>query len=272
LRLLALLFTGVAGIGFLLAFSRGGAVALAIVVAIMALLRLITRRQLLMIGVAAALGLVALPQYWTRLTTIRDVPGVFSSGAVKTQELDSAIKSRLTEMLAAAMVFADHPVIGVGPGMFKHYSQEYGNRLGIRKLTETRKAHSLYLEAAAEGGALGLLCFLAMVLVTMYGLIIARRRLLRGPPEAAPGAERERLELANTVTGFFLALIAYLASGLFLHLAYIRFFYLMLALAGAASWVALSRIGSPSKPLAPAPPSDLYAQSAREGHEHPGRL
>ena len=251
-RLLALLFTAVTGSGFLLAFSRGGAVAFLILLATMVLMRIFRARQVLIVGLVASLGLVAVPQYLARMKTLGNISVVLLEAGPKAADLDSAARRRIAEMIAAAMVFADNPVIGVGPGMFKYYSQEYGNRLGIRKITETRRAHSLYLEVAAEGGALGLISFFGLILVTMYGLILARTRLLHGPPGAMPEAERERLELSNTVTGFLLALIAYLACGLFLHLAYIRFFYAMLALAGAASGVAMSRVGSlsRSRPLA----------------------
>ena len=83
--------------------------------------------------------------------------------------------------------------------------------------------------------------FLVAARFTLYGLVVARRRLLRPPPGELPPEERERLQSAYLVTGFLLALVAYLATGVFLHLAYIRFFYLMLALAGAAAGIASAR-------------------------------
>jgi hypothetical protein len=254
LRFLALFFTAVTGAGFLLSFSRGGAVAFVLVLMVMVLMRTVTLRQLAVVGLVAALGLAAMPQYWARLKTIGDLPGLFSRAGVSSQtgsgKPDSAAQRRFIEMAAAGMVFADHPVIGVGPGMFKYYSQEYGNRLGIRKITETRKAHSLYLEVAAEGGVLGLISFFGAVLVTLHGLIFARRRLLQGPRGATSSEEHERVTLANLVTGLLLALIAYLGCAVFLHLAYIRFFYLMMGLAAAASGVALA---FSSRGLPPAP-------------------
>jgi len=262
LRFLALFFTAVTGAGFLLAFSRGGAVALLLVMATMVLMRTVTLRQLSLVGLVVVLGLVAMPQYWARLKTLADIPSQFSrqiSSQTGAGKPDSSAQRRLIEMVAAGMVFADNPLIGAGPGMFKYYSQEYGNRLGVRRITETRKAHSLYLEVAAEGGVLGLTCFFAIVLVTLHGLVVARRRLLQGPPGATPGEEHERRALANLVTGFLLALIAYLGCGLFLHLAYIRFFYLMLGLAAAASGIALSFSSRRS------PPASALDQGVHEG-------
>ncbi len=257
-RLLALALTVVIGAGFLLAFSRGGAVAFAITLVVMALMRVVAARHLALVAVFAIVALAALPQYWTRLKTIEQVSELVA-GSPSGEKLDTALTGRVTEMLAAGLVFVDHPLIGVGPGMFKHYSEEYGNRLGIRKLEGTRKAHSLYLEVAAEGGILGLACFLTAVLVTLHGIIVARRRLLRSPPGETPAAKSERLELAHVATGLLLAMIAYLASALFLHLAYIRFFYLLLALASAAGGIALSQLGGRPDP----------ASVAASGHRRP---
>jgi O-antigen ligase len=131
-------------------------------------------------------------------------------------------------MFAAVYVFIDHPVIGVGPGMFKTYAEEYGNRgAALRRIEGDRRAHSLLLEIAAESGALGLTIFLAMLLLTLSGLASARRSLLERDPETA-----------NLATAYLLALVGYVASGVFLHLAYMRYFYLVLALGGAACTIA----------------------------------
>jgi hypothetical protein len=227
LRLAATGLAGFAALGCALAFSRGAALGFALLVATMALMRIVTLRQLAAVGLGTVILLAAMPQYWQRLTTLPDVTGLFASDVSHETAPDSAIKGRATEMLAAALVFADHPVIGVGPGMFKRYSAAYGNRLGIRRLEGSREAHSLFLGIAAETGAPGILCFLGVVGVTAAGLLRGRSRTMGVRPE-----------LAGPATGYFLALVAYLATGLFLHMAYMRFFYLVLGLAGAAALLA----------------------------------
>ncbi|HKB15797.1 MAG TPA: O-antigen ligase family protein, partial [Planctomycetota bacterium] len=161
--------------------------------------------------------------YWNRILSSGAAAGFLTGEAGKTAEVDGAMAGRVTEMLAAGYVFADHPVIGIGPGMFKQYSQRYGNRLGIRRLEEGRRAHSLYLELAAENGALGLFAFLGAVGVTLLGLDRVRR-----------GFAREDPEISRTATAWFLVLVVYLGTGLFLHLAYERYFYVSLALGGCA--------------------------------------
>ena len=220
LKLAAYAATALAGIGFVLAFSRGGAVAFVLLVLIMVILGTITRRQILLLLLAACLVLVIMPHYAARILTIRNLTSNLTDGD---GPKDSSFAGRTTEMIAAMLAFRDHPLVGVGPRMGPHYIERYGNRLGIHRLDGERQAHSLYLGLAAETGALGLACFLAMVAIPVTGLWRKRRELLLIDPE-----------LAALATGLMLSLIAYLASGMFLHQAYIRYFYVILALAGVA--------------------------------------
>ena len=46
-------------------------------------------------------------------------------------------------------------------------------------------------------------------------------------------------------TGFFLALSAYLTTGLFLHLSYARYYWLILALSGATAYVVRRAMEAP---------------------------
>ncbi len=251
LRRLALICTCFSAIGCVLAFSRGTAVAFVLVLLIMMCMRMLKGRQLMIIALGAALLLAMMPQYLTRVTTILKIQGLFASDVSWDLKPDGAIKGRATEMLAAALVFVDHPVIGVGPGMARYYTQEYGNPLGIRTLKSTRETHSLYLGVAAENGALGLISFLAVLFVTLNGLFLARKRWLEKRPE-----------LANMATAYMLAIISYMATGLFLHMSYIRFFYLMLALAGAVTYVAKTTEGA--GPMAPAVAGPLREEHPRD--------
>jgi len=131
-------------------------------------------------------------------------------------------------MVGAGLVFLDYPVVGVGPGMYKHYSRDYGSRLGLSRVDEEREAHNLILGLAAETGTVGLVAFLMLFGSAVFGTL----RILR--TEA-----RRRPELAALATGFFASLWIYFMSGLFLHMAYARFFFVVLALAAfvAAAWI-----------------------------------
>ena len=224
LRLLAVLSTIVVTAGVVLTFSRGAAVGFLVMVMVMAIMRLIKPHHLVAVLVVAVLVLATLPQYGTRLASLQSLPNFFSED----QSLDDGIlESRSTEMIAAFMVFADHPLVGVGPGMFKYYSAEYGEQINPGVLEGTREAHSLYLGIAADHGLLGLLSFLAIIFVTLSILLRSREQLARSRPE-----------LLNLVNAFILAIVSYLATGFFLHLSYARYLWLILAVAGAAGAIA----------------------------------
>lgn len=225
LRLIALGCTLIIVTGMALTFSRGAAVGLVLVVILMTVTRYIKVRQLLLIVLSMALVLQFVPQYAVRLSSLTVAfTGVFADqDTAGVASADGAVQSRLTEGLAAALVFADHPVLGVGPGMYKYYYQTYAQRVGIRVLPGTREAHSLYLGVAAENGLLGLLTLGLVLLTVLWPLDQARRRWAdRDPDRAALAA------------GFLFAVVAYLATGIFLHFAYIRYFWLVMALASVA--------------------------------------
>ena len=219
MRILGLVGAIIAGLGMVLAFSRGAAVGFVLMLVILLFLRLIKLYQLAVFIVVAALVVALMPQYTLRLLSLQSVASLFSEDA-GTGEVDSAITGRATEMLAAYNVFKDHPILGVGPGQFKYFSKEYGDQLGLGVLVGTREAHSLYLGIASELGIPGILIFMLILFVTLRNL--ARTR-------------RENPRLANLATAFMLAVIAFMTTGIFLHLSYVRYFALMLALASVTS-------------------------------------
>ncbi len=224
LRILAGLCTLLIVSGILLTFSRGAAVALAGLFLTMTLLRYIRVRQLLLVGISAALliGIVA-PQTLIRLDSLAGVGALLGSG----DSADGAILGRATSNLAAFNTFLDNPMVGVGPGQyFRRYSQEAGNELGLRHFDNQRRAHNLYLETAADLGILGFSAFMGIIAATMIPLWRLRRRLAETRPD-----------LANLAASFFLSVLGYLYTGVFLQLSYERYFWILLALAAAAAIV-----------------------------------
>jgi putative inorganic carbon (HCO3(-)) transporter len=184
--------------------------------------------------VVIILGLVllleAVPQYRERLTSLEGLTSMFSDDGTNTSAADGATLSRLTEMGAAGLVFLDHPVIGVGPGLFRYYYEEYAELVGLRvKMTE-RSAHSLYPQVAAEHGLLGLLALGATLYMTMRNLSRVRKRWMAENPE-----------LSNMATAYMLSIVTYLTTGIFLHFAFIRYFWLIMALAAAVIYIAEQR-------------------------------
>jgi O-antigen ligase len=216
----ALLITG----GICLTFSRGAAVAVTATLVAMVLLReLRIRHVLALFAVLAALVVLVVPDYITRLSSLS---GVAALSSPSEQQPDASIVGRQTENLAAWHSFLDHPVVGVGPGVyFREYSRDYGNRLGLKYLQSERRGHSLYLEMAADTGVIGLGAFLALVGTTLVLLYRAAREWRQRDPE--------RALLASS---FFFAIFAYLACAVFLHLSYQRYFWVLLALASSVIW------------------------------------
>jgi putative inorganic carbon (HCO3(-)) transporter len=227
LRILAGVCTALIGLGAALAFSRGAAVGFVLMLIIMVFLRYIKPYQIVVIFLGLYLLVSALPQYGQRLTSLQGLMGMFSdTGEVDVSESDGATLSRLTEMGAALYVFLDHPVLGVGPGLFPYYYQDYSELVGLRLQNEDRQAHNLYLSIAAETGLLGAGCFLYILFLTVRNLNRSRKRWLTEQPE-----------LANMATAYMLSIVTYLTTGLFLHFAFIRYFWLIMALAGAVIYI-----------------------------------
>jgi hypothetical protein len=220
-------------IGITLTLSRGAMVALGLMAATMAAMGWI-RASRLAIVIAGALILVPLvtPFYLDRISSIANVTYLTSNDTSSLKGADGAIRGRATEMLAAFNVFRDHPLIGVGPGQFApFYVQDYSRNPDIefRNIQGPRRAHTLYLELAAENGALGLGVFMAIVLVLLYRLWRARRELLLLAPD-----------LSDLATACALSLLAYLGTGIFLHLSYQRYYWLLLAIATASLHIVTS--------------------------------
>ncbi len=214
--------------GIFLTFSRGAAVAVAVTLLMTLLLRELKLRNVLpALAVLTAIVFFVVPDYVIRLSSLEGVTALSSTSTDSTNRPDSALVGRETENLAALHTFMDHPVTGVGPGVyFAEYSRDYANRLGLRYLGSERRGHSLYLELTADTGIIGLTAFMAMVGVPLVLLFRSARYWRDRDPERAIIA-----------SSFLFALIAYLASAMFLHLSYQRYFWAVLALASAALWV-----------------------------------
>ena len=240
LRLLAGGCAALIAVGVALTFSRGAGVAFAVVLVVMTIMRTIRVRQLILVAAAVLLLLSAMPAYQARLSTL----GALVHVGAKTEtgpKADGAADSRAVEATAAALVVVDHPLLGVGPGRFKTHYVDYAKQVGLDGAhTQNRQAHNLYLGAAAETGLLGLAALLGVFFVTLRALSRVRRRLTD-----------ERPELAGMATGFLLAIVAYMTTGMFLHLAFERYLWLLLALAGVTC--VLGRAAAAELDARPAP-------------------
>lgn len=223
-RLLALAAMLLTMLGPALASSRGAAVGFVLMLCVLAAMRYIRLLHGMLLLGAALLILLAVPRYADRL---RSLVVAFDPRGPGLAQADGSIRGRLTEGRVAVRMYVEHPLLGVGPGMYSFHYAEYAERVGGRLWGRYREPHSLPLGIAAESGTLGLAAFLGVLIAAIGGLVRARRRALDTQPE-----------LAELATGYLLALVAYLAAGLFLHLTYVRYFWMLLALATAAGRIA----------------------------------
>jgi putative inorganic carbon (HCO3(-)) transporter len=223
--------------------SRGAALAVAVLMVAFFLLGSLRLRH---IGFVAILGiglLVAFPAYGERLLGLQALGQLSVDAAAGPAQGDVGnLRSRATETLAALLAFSDHPIAGVGAGQFSTYYQQYAREvssplLDTRIDVGEREAHNLFTDILAETGIVGFLGFMGAALTVIGGLLRARKRWAI-----------ERPGLAQLATGYVLALVAYASSGMFLHLSYERFYWIILALAAAVALVALRPSGPDEEP------------------------
>ncbi len=221
-RWLALAAAGLILSGILLTFSRATFLTLVILFLLLVVFKYIRPRHAVAAGLAmAATVAIALPDYVNRVRGLVNLTNLQARDA-KTRALDGSLRGRYAQNIAALHVFVDYPLTGVGPGHFaKFYVRKYGNEVGTKLLRGNRRAHNMYLEMAAENGVIGLTAFLAIVLFIQVQLWRGRQRWLQHRPG-----------LAHLATAFFLSILAYLGTAVFLHLSYQRYYWFLLALAG----------------------------------------
>ncbi len=248
-RLLSAASVPAIGAGIVLTYSRGAAAGLVLAALIAVALRWVPRAATLAaLGLAVIALTVAAPVFASRASTVvtarESVSGTTSTVDVEGGDTDSSFANRAVEASAAVAVFVHHPLVGVGPGLFPTYFQDEARRLGADRIVGVdRQAHNLYLGVAADTGILGLVAFVGVVAATLGPLAAVRRRLAASRPD-----------LAALATGYAMAIVVYLTTGLFLHFAYIRYFWLFAGLAAAMGVVqeAMGEEGPATDPVAPA--------------------
>ena len=201
--------------------SRAALIALLIVALAIAVLHRVRLRVLaLALCGLIALSPVVLPQ------TLHERVGALSDGTSATASFrdNNSLRGRTSENLAAVDMWADHPLVGVGPDNFELHYQTYSAAIGIDQRAEERGAHNLYLESFAELGLIGGVAFLSVVWLSLRGAWRARS-LLQGQD-------------ALLCEGLAVALGAFLICALTLHSAYARYEWIFLGLGLAAGSLA----------------------------------
>jgi O-antigen ligase len=213
-----IVFTGAAlaiFAGVLVTYSRGA------MLSVLAMLLLVPffvpiRRGLVLKAALAAIVLMAVTPSTVvkRFDTVTDVVSKDSGGQPETSRDASVDKRKLLAAVGLRM-FEDAPFFGVGAGNFgKHYAR-YADEIGSPAPQyddpgDRQFPHSLYIELASENGLLGLGCFAAAMVAAFVSL--------------APSRQKSFITASIAI-----ALGGYLVSSLFLHSAYQRYLWLLLA-------------------------------------------
>jgi O-antigen ligase len=180
------------------------------------------RVRVLAIGLCAAiaLGALVLPQ------SLQQRVDALSHGTNANASFrdNNSLRGRTSENLAAVEMWADHPLVGVGPDNFEIHYQTYSAAIGIDQRPQARSAHNLYLESFAETGVLGATAFVAVVWLSLSGAWRARAR----------AAGRDAL----LYEGIAVALVAFLICAMTLHSAYARYEWIFLGLGLTAGHLA----------------------------------
>jgi len=203
----------------LFTFSRGGFIALSIAVAYWLYQRRINLKSLIVVMVLLAMALPFVPlNYTERISTMVEVlPFMGDEQPVA----EVSLRGRLSEQIAAWRMFIDHPLFGVGYDNYDVYYLDYSEEIGLDQRREERQAHNLYLEVAAETGIIGILLFAALLTIVFRGLQNAKRVL----------EDTQQHEFAALVIALQASIIGYLASSMFLHAAFPRYFWLYVGIA-----------------------------------------
>jgi len=219
IKLVALFMLGIISYIILNTYSRGAYLVLAIDVVL--ILFVFEKRFNLIVAFAGLSILILLIPFlpatyrdrFNTLTAFTAQNGIYQ---------DASFRGRTSEMLTGLTMFASHPILGVGAGNYPLNYQHYAQLIGIEFRAEARDPHSLYVQLLAETGILGTIVFLAMIFFLIQALNKACRAI-----ELSPHLH----EWLPWISAIRLAILSYLLTSIFLHNAYIRYFWILVAMA-----------------------------------------
>lgn len=158
---------------------------------------------------------------WQRLGTLQTVA---QDDLAETRDNGSA-RQRYEIWRVARAIAADHPFFGTGLGTYQTMHKIYAMRPEFDPFARgPRDTHSTYLNLLAEVGAIGLACFLALVVTTLMKAERVRRRAMKR-------MYRSAMQLLYLEAG----LVAFLIAGIFGTYPFIVFTYVHIVIITAAT-------------------------------------
>ncbi len=219
--LLAMVFT----------YSRGGTLALGLVLFLTVIHKRVKLRNLIFLLLILSLMIIFIPnQFKGRLSTLEElIPGRDESKI----HLDSSFRQRILYMKTAWEMFSDNPFLGVGAGNYSEHYDQYSKQVGsivssYEHFGKPRLPHNLYLQIASETGLIGFVIFMSIISLTLWYYYSAYNKFKEG----------RDYHSASIVISLMFGFVGYLITSLFLHGDYIRYFWLLVAIAVAAKHIA----------------------------------
>jgi hypothetical protein len=197
-RILVIPVAAVLAYAAFLTFSRGGALALLIVLCHRLSARL-GRTKAIAIGAVIALAILAAD---------------FGGGRTLVS-LDESTSNRVVAWTEGLEMLKSSPLFGVGFGQFLDH--------------HTLTAHNSFVLCFAETGIVGYFFWIGLLVITVFEL-----RALRRPVDGDPVSR----EIARWADALYFALVGFLVAGFFLSRTFAPVLYLILGLSGALSVVA----------------------------------
>jgi len=209
--------------------SRGGFANLIFTIFVFFLFNRPNFSSLLVIFVFSLIIIQFLPgNFAERLLTLTELNPFSSDTAIE----DESFRGRTSENLAAFMMFADHPVFGVGLNNYSENYQKYSREIGLDPRREQRDPASLYLQLLAEQGLIGISIFLLFVTSIFVRLLKTYRDFkLLGMYE----------EMYMT-SALFASLAGYMFMSIYKNNAYSNVFWTLIALCISATQIAANHV------------------------------
>jgi O-antigen ligase len=235
--------------------SRSGLITMAVLMAMILLHVSVMNKLKLVVGSAV---LLAIGFSYSSSAAMERYRTMFSdeAGSEKTMAYRSAVGSedqRRIQLKESLTLTFQHPLFGVGPGVFTSASADHQKELGQRQ--EWRETHNGYTQVSSECGIPGFILFLSI----LGGTWLATFRMGR----AAKAAGNTRL--MNLVFYLKLSLMAFTVDAIFTSNAYQYYLLLLTAMTVTleATTVNLaSRVAVETKPIRVEAPAPIPAPAA----------
>ncbi|MDP3791833.1 MAG: O-antigen ligase family protein [Candidatus Omnitrophota bacterium] len=221
-----ILFLGITGVmagGIILTYSRGGLLAMVIV---LAALFIKSRKKIMMIVTAILVLIIFLPHIGDKYTG--------RMGTIATYEEDPSAMIRIATWRSGINMLEKHTLLGVGAGNFNDLFIDYAPPEMKKYADYTMSIHNMFLQIFSETGLLGGGLFIFIIISSLLGLL-----RLRKDNNALESDKRMNLALPYALG---VSLIGFCGAGFFLPGAYYGYQYIIVALLVVSKLIYTDRI------------------------------